>query len=86
MSSSSLPTSLQTSYRGPIEIFAMDRPDIVKVRDLTTDKVSVVHTSKLRLFKHPADIPSEESEALAGIDVDEYFGEKIVDHEERTRS
>ena len=86
------PNSLQTSYRISIYIAAQWRlslyivRDIVKVRDLTTDKVSVVHTSKLRLFKHPADIPSEESEALAGIDVDEYFGKKIVDHEERTRS
>ena len=25
----------------------MDRPDIIKVRDLTTDKVSVVHTNRL---------------------------------------
>ena len=48
----------------------MDRPDIVKVRDLTTEKVSVVHTSRLRLFRHPAEMTPEE---LVGIDVDEYI-------------
>ena len=34
-------------YRGPMEIISIDRPDIIKVRDLTTDKVSSVHTSRL---------------------------------------
>ena len=53
-------------YRGPIEIVAMDRSNIVQVRDLTTDKVSVVYTSK-----QPAEMTSEELKELAGIDVDE---------------
>jgi len=61
-------------------------PDIIKVRDLTTDKVSVVHTSRLRLFKHSAEMIPEELEVLAGIDVDENFVESIVDHEERDRN
>ena len=64
-----------------MEIIAIDRPDIVKVRYLTTNKVSVVHTSRLRLFKHPAEMTPEELEVLAGIDVDEYFVESFVDHE-----
>ena len=78
------PDKLSALYRGPIEIVAMDCPDIVKVRDLTTDKVSVVHTS--RLFRRPAEMTPEESEVLAGIDVDEYFVESIGDHEERGRN
>jgi hypothetical protein len=41
------PDKLSALYRGPMEIVAMERPDIIKVRDLTTDKVSVVHTSRL---------------------------------------
>ena len=77
-----LPDKLAALYRGPMEIVAMDRPDIVKVRDLTTDKVSVVHTSRLRLFRHPAEMTLEELEVL-GIDVDDYFVDGIVDHEER---
>jgi len=64
---------LSTLYRGTMEIVAMDLPVIVKVRDLTMDKVSIVHTSK-------------NWKKLAGIHVDEYFVEKIVDHEEQARS
>jgi len=60
----------------------MGRLDIVKVRDLITDKVSVVHTGRPRLFRHPAETTPEEL-VLAGIDVDEYFVESIIDHEER---
>ena len=44
------PDKLSALHRGPMEIVAMDRPDIIKVRDLTTDKVSV-HTSRLQLFR-----------------------------------
>ena len=53
----------------------MDHPNIVKVRELT-DKISVVHTSRLRLFKYPAEMTSEELKVLASIDVDEHFVEK----------
>ena len=64
----------------------MDRPNIVKVIELTTDKVSVVHISRLCLFsRHLAEMTPEELEALAGIDVDECFVRKIVDHEEQGR-
>jgi len=70
-----------------MKIVAMKRPDIVKVRDLTTDKVLVVHTTRLRLFKHAAEITPEEQElqVRAVIDVDEHFVESIIDHEERGR-
>jgi len=57
---------------------AMVHADIGKVCDLTTGKVSV-HTTR-RMFKR-----EETSEELA-FDVDEYFVEKIVDHEERGRN
>ena len=67
------PDKLSALYRDPMEIVAMERPDIVKVRDLTTDKVSVVHTSRLRVFRHPAEMTPEELEVLAGIDVDEFL-------------
>ena len=64
-----------------MEIVTIDRPDIVIVTDLTTEKVSVVHTSRLRLYslRHPAEMTPEELEVLAGIDVDEYFVESIVE-------
>ena len=66
-----------------MEIVAKELHDIIKVRDLTTDKISVIHTSRLRLFKHPDEMAPEKLEVLAGIHVDEYFVESIVDHEER---
>jgi len=34
----------------------------------------------------PAEMIPEELEVLAGIDVDEYFVESIIDHEERGRN
>ena len=69
-----------------MKIVAIDRSDIIKDIDLTTDKVSIDHTSRLCLFKHPAEITSEDLKVLAGIGVDEYFVEKIVDHDEQGRS
>ena len=39
--------------------------------------------SRLRLFRHLAEMTPEELGVLAGIDVDEYFVGSIVDHEER---
>ena len=90
MSSSSILTSppdkLSDLYRSSMEIVVMDRPDIVKVRDLTTDKVLVVHISWLQLFRHPAEMTTEELEVLAGVDMDQYFVESNIDHEERSRN
>ena len=65
-------------YRGPMEIIAIDRPDIIKVRDLTTDKFSSVHTSRLRPFRHPTEMTKEEIEVLSAVDLDEYCVDKIV--------
>ena len=58
-----------------MKIVAIDCPDIIKDINLTTDKVSIVHTSRLCLFKHPAEMSPEELEVLAGLDVDEYCRE-----------
>ena len=71
------PDKLSALYRGTLEIVALRRPDIVNVKDLTTEKVSVVHTSRLRLFKLIWRIGN----AGRYYDVDEYFLESIVDHE-----
>jgi hypothetical protein len=40
-------------YRGPLVINAIDRPNLIKVRDLTSNKISLVHTDRVRPFKHP---------------------------------
>ena len=39
------PDKLSGLYRGSMEIISIDRPDIIKDRDLKTDKVSSVHMS-----------------------------------------
>ena len=41
------PDKVSGLYRGPMEIISIHHPDIIKVRELTIDKVSCVHTSRL---------------------------------------
>ena len=53
------PNKLAGMYGGTMVITAMDCPDLVKVRDLVTNKESVVHANLLRPFKHPKSIPKE---------------------------
>ena len=62
---------------------AIDRPDIIKVKNLKTNKISSVHTSRLRIFRHLTEMTREEIEVLASIDLDEYYVDKIVEHEEK---
>jgi hypothetical protein len=65
---------------GPMVITSMDRPDSVKVRDLITNKESMVHANRLRPFKHPKSMSKEQIEALAATDLDEFYVEKIIGH------
>jgi hypothetical protein len=69
-----------------MKIISIDRAGIMKVRDLTTEKVSSVHTSRLRLFRHPAEMTKEEIEVFSAVDLDEYYVDKIVAHEEKGRN
>jgi hypothetical protein len=75
------PNKLAGLYRGPMIITSIDRPDIIQVRDLITNKLSMVHTSRLRAFRHPKEMTTEEAAALAATDLDEFHVESIVDHE-----
>ena len=54
-------------------IMVMDRPDLVKFKDLITDRESLVHVSRLRPFKHPKDMSSEKIESLVAADLDEFY-------------
>ena len=76
------PNKLAGLYRGPLIIVAIERPDIITVKDLISNKVMKVHTSRLRLFRHPANMGTEEISALAAVDLDEFYVEKIVNHVE----
>jgi hypothetical protein len=62
-------------------ITAIDRPDLIKVRDLISNKVSEVHTSRLRVFRHPAEMTLQEATSLAAVDLDEFYVQEIVEHE-----
>jgi hypothetical protein len=44
------PNKLNDLYHGPSVIESIDRPDLIKVRDLTSKKISLVHTDKVRPF------------------------------------
>jgi hypothetical protein len=74
------PNKLAGMYRGPMVITAMDRPDLVKVKDLITNRESLVHASRLRPFKHPKDMSAEKIESLVAADLDEFYVEKIIGH------
>jgi hypothetical protein len=74
------PNKLAGKYRGPMVIDVIDRPDLIKVRDIITDKVSLVHASRLIPFRHPANMTEEEAKELAAVDMDEFFVEEIVSH------
>jgi hypothetical protein len=76
------PNKLAGLYRGPLVITAIDRPDMITVKDLISNKESVVHTSRLRVFRHPSDFDLREAIALASVDLDEFYVEKIVRHVE----
>ena len=67
-------------YRGPMVITVMDRPDLVKVKDLITNRESLVHASRLRPFKHPKDMSAEKIESLVAADLNEFCEEKIIGH------
>ena len=76
------PDKLSALYRDPMEIVAINCPDI-DVRDLTTNKVSSVHTNRLQIFRHLIEMSKVEIEVL---DLDEYYVEKIVTHEEKRKN
>ena len=63
-------------YRGPKVVTSIDRPDLIKVRDLITSKESMVLANRIRTFKHP----KEKIETLAATDLEEFYVEKAIGH------
>ena len=57
---------------------AIERLDITTVKDLISNKVMKVHTSRLGLFRHPTKMGFEEIIELAAVDLDYFYVEKIV--------
>ena len=60
-----LPNKLAGMCRGPMVITAIDRIDLVKVRDFMTNKEFMVCASRLRPFNYPKDISRHKIESLA---------------------
>ena len=60
-------------------ITAMDRPDLIKVRDLITNKESMLHANWIRPFKHPKNMPKEKIDALTATDLDEFMSKIVLD-------
>ena len=56
-------------------IVAIERPDIITVKDLISNKVMKVHTSRLCLFRHPTNMGIEEISELVAVDLDEFYVE-----------
>ena len=54
-------------------ITSTDRPDLVKVRDLITNKESMVHANRIFPFKHPKSVPKEKIETLAATDLEDFY-------------
>ena len=54
-------------------IVALEHPDIITVKDVISNKVMKIHTSRLCLFRHPANMGIEEISALAAVDLDEFY-------------
>ena len=46
------PNKLAGMYGGSMAITSIDCPDLIKVRDLITNKESMVHANRIRPFKH----------------------------------
>jgi len=71
------PNKLAGMYRGPMAITVMDCPNLVKVKDLITNRESFVHASRLRPFKHPKDTSAEEIESLVAVDLMSFTWKKL---------
>ena len=72
------PNKLAGMYRDSMVITSIDRPDLIKVRDLITNKESMVHANRIRLFNHPKSMHKEKIETLAATDLDEFYVEKTL--------
>jgi len=74
------PNKLAGMYRGPMVITSIDRPDLIKVRDLITNLKSMEHANRICPFKHSKSMSKEKIETFAATDLDESYIEKIIGH------
>ena len=84
--SSEPPDKLSAPYRGAMEIVAINRSDIVKVRDLTTNKVSSGHTVGCEFFSGTRLKCPRKRSLLSSVELNEYYDVKIVAHKEKSKN
>jgi hypothetical protein len=58
------PDKLSGLYRGPLVITGIDHPEMIKVREIISHNESIVHTSRLRVFRHSTKMTLEEATAV----------------------
>ena len=75
------PNRRPTSWRTCIEVPWSLPLNLIKVRDLITNKQwTMVHANRIRPFNHPKNMPKEKIEILAATDLDEFYVEKNIGH------
>ena len=75
------PSRMHPTYRGPLIVTEMERPDIVKCVDIVTNSEVTVHEDSLRKFHAPDHIlPEDLLEWAAADHPEEYIVEKIKAH------
>jgi hypothetical protein len=79
------PNKLAGLYRGPLIVLAKERDDILDLLDLVTNKRIQIHIDRLVPFETSPDVTPAQLVELAGIDVDEFVVDHIVDHRENGR-
>jgi hypothetical protein len=79
------PNKLSGLYRGPLIVLAKERDDILDLLDLVTNKRIQVHVERLVPFETSPDVTPAQLVELAGIDVDEFVVDHIIDHRENGR-
>jgi hypothetical protein len=52
---------------------------LVPLRNLINNKLQLVHTSRLRVFEHPAEF-TEKAASLAAAYMNEFYVERILEH------
>jgi hypothetical protein len=79
------PNKLSGLYRGPLVVTKKERDDIIEVLDLISNKTLQVHMDRVMPFETSPEVSQSKLLELAGVDVDEFVVDHIVDHRENGR-
>lgn len=80
------PNKLAGLYRGPLLVVSKERDDIVELLDLISNKKFHAHMDRIMPFTTSPEVSQSQLLELAGIDLDEFVVDFIVDHRENGRN